>query len=425
MRILVISYFFPPFNTMGAVRVGKTAKYLTKLGHDVRIITAKDQPLQPTLPLEIPSENVVYTRWLNLNKPAEIALGGRGKVAARGYEPKGILRGVLKKLGSLYKSLFNLPDGQVGWYPFALRAASRLIEKWRPDLIYASAKPFTSLLVARALSRRHRIPWVGELRDLWVDGHYYNYPSWRRKVEERLERRVLSSATGLVTVSEPWAETLRAKYSKSTAVVLNGFDPNNYPPHSEIPFRDGQTRIVYTGMIYEGQRDPTPLFHALRQLGGEAGKVRVAFYGRYLEGVRQLASRMNIENLVEVNDPVPYEEALKIQSQADILLLLLWNDSRERGVYTGKLFEYIGARRPILAIGPTDNVAAELITERKAGVTLDDPDRIANQLHHWVQQKEKSGAIPGLPKNVGVGLSREVQTKKLDSFLREVVAKAR
>lgn len=410
---------------MGAVRVGKTAKYLSKFGHEVRVVTARNQPLQPTLPLEIPRQNVIYAQWLNVNRPPEIALGGRGKVAARGYEPKGILRGVLKKLGSLYKSLFNLPDGQVGWYPFALRAASRLIKKWRPDLIYASAMPFTSLLVARALSRRHRIPWVAELRDLWVDGHSYSHPSWRRKVEERLERRVLSSATGLVTVSEPWAETLRAKYSKPTAVVLNGFDPNNYPPHFEIPFRDGQTRIVYTGMIYEGKQDPTPLFHALRQLGRQASKVRVAFYGRYLEVIREIARRMGVEHLVEVNESVPYEDALRIQSEADILLLLLWNDPKGRGRYDGKLFEYIGARRPILAIGPTDNVAAELITERKAGVILDDPDRIANQLHHWVQQKEKSGAIPGLPKNVGVGLSREDQTKKLDSFLREVVAKAR
>lgn len=426
MRILLISYFFPPYNTIGAVRCSKTAKYLTKFGHEVRVITAKDQLWQPTLPLEIPPNQVINTSWLNINYPVEIALGGRTQVAAKGYSPKGSLRGILKQMGWLYRTLLNFPDAYIGWFPYALSAASRLLEQWKPDAIYASALPFTAFLVADSLSRQYGIPWVAELRDLWVDNHYYkhyyNYPSWRQRIEEQLERRILSSATGLVTVSEPLASTLKAKYGKPTVVIFNGFDPGDYPSPSVIPSRDNFIKIVYTGTIYEDRRDPYVLFQALQKLETLAEKVRVAFYGRYLGGISELSKQYGVEHLVEINEMVSYEESLRLQSEADILLLLLWNDPKERGVYTGKLFEYIGARRPILAIGYPDSVAAELIRDRHAGVVLNNPVHIAEQLQQWLAQKQQTGVIPSLPEEVRIGLSREEQTKLLENFLIEILS---
>jgi glycosyltransferase involved in cell wall biosynthesis len=418
MRILIVSYIFPPFNCIGSVRVGKTAKYLLKFGHDVRVLTAQDQPFPPTLQLEVPTENVIYSRSLNVRKPAEVMLGKGAHAEAENRPPHGRLRSAMKQaLGFPLRTFVYFPDANVGWLPFALSAGARLLEEWKADLILASSPPPTALLVARRLAKSFGIPWIADLRDLWVDHHYYNQPSWRKVVEARMERRVLSSAAALVTVSEPLAEILRAKYRKPTKIVLNGFDPADYPARSDLAFNNGNIRILYTGVTYPGRQDASMLFAALRQLGPLAEQVRVTFYGSYLNTIREKAAEHGVQHLVEINAPISYKESLKAQSEADILLLLLWTDPAERGIYTGKLFEYIGAHRPILAVGGADCVAAELIRSRNAGVVMSDPGKIAAQLEKWIQLKQKTGIIPGLPDESAAGISREEQARSLEVFL--------
>ena len=416
MRILLISYYFPPFNNIGAVRAGKLAEYWLRAGHDVRVISARDQPLAPSLPMQFPLEKVRYAAWLNVNTLPEMAMGGRGKVVSQGYSRQGSFLG---KGGKIYKTLFNFPDGQIGWFPFAVREGKKLIrEGWRPDLIYASAKPFTSLLIAKKLAAKYRIPWVAEFRDLWSDNHYYEFPEWRRWIEERLEKRVLSSASAVVTVSEPLAETLRRKLALPVATILNGFDPKDYRQTAEKLFLDNQLNIVYTGMIYAGKQDPSALFMALKGLRSR-DRIRVHFFGRYLQEIERLAEQHGVRHLISVSGAVPYEKAIQIQMQGDILLLLLWNDKNERGVYTGKLFEYFGARHPILAIGSESGVAGELIEERKAGIVSNDPMMIARQMEEWLSLKEMAPENLLLTASAGEGLSREDQFAKLDSFLQE------
>ena len=424
MRILFVTHFFPPYNSIGAVRAGKTAKYLRQAGHEVRVLTTADQPLQASLPLDIPEADVIYTPWLNVNRPVELALGGRGRVAARGYTTGSGTPPLIKRLGLFYKHLTNLPDGQIGWYPYAVAAGRRLVRDWRPDVIYASAMPVTSLLVAQAIASKSGIPWVAELRDLWLDNPYLDLPAWRRRIERRLEEKVMRSARGLVTISDPLAETLRTRFPVPVEVVTNGFDPEDYPVGAR-PADDGVVRIVYTGMIYEGRRDPSPLFQAVADLGEAARQVRIAFYGRYLGVVEPLAERYGIRDRVELHDPIPHREALRIQAEADVLLLLLWNDPKEKGSFTGKLFEYLGARRPILAIGPTDNVASALIVERGAGVVETRPELLVEHLRAWIGLKQAGQIIPAPPAEATTGFSREDQTRHLASFLEGCLGAAR
>lgn len=421
MRILFISFFFPPYNEMSAVRTGKTAKYLLEFGHDVRVISARDQSLRSTsLPLEIPPERVIYTAWPNPRRLVERIYGRSSPPPWRGTQApafrasqRGRLVGALQQF---VRSVLYFPDAQVGWYPFARRAAARVMADWKPDLIFASASPATCLLIAASLSARYRVPWVGELRDPWTDYYYVSYPQWRRQIESRLERRVLKSAAGLVTVSAPLARALESRHHRPTIVVMNGFDPNDYPQSVERAPDDGVLRLVYTGMIYSGRQLPDPLFQALGQLGAAAGRVRVSFYGSDPHLVGECARRYGVEELVQVHDAVPRAQAARAQKQADVLLHLLWNDPSQTGVYSGKLFEYIGARRPILAVGPTNNVAADLIRERGAGVALDDPDRIVAQLLQWIALKEH-GSIPDVDPAASAGLQREEQTRRLEAFL--------
>ncbi|MGB0383225.1 MAG: glycosyltransferase [Ardenticatenaceae bacterium] len=403
------------------------AKYLTQFGHEVRVISAREQDISlVSLPLEIPSEHVTYTRWLNplwlISK-----VYGRGQVVPWSdqltTQSSSRMWKIRRETLRAIRSLLYFPDKQIGWLPFALSEVSHQFKNWTPDVIYASASPVTSLIVAHMLARRHAIPWVGELRDLWVDNQYYQYPGWRKRVEEKLERRVLSSAIGLVTVSQPLADTLQTKFGKPTAVILNGFDPADNADQSETAFKHDGLRIVYTGKIYAGRQTPAPLFEALRRLDNYAEKVRVAFYGASRDLVRKIANDYGVEKQVEINDSVPHHQALKAQREADVLLHLLWNDPKQPGVYNAKVFEYLGARRPILAVGYTGNVTAQLVGKREAGLATDDPILIADQLEKWIKQKEQLGSIRSLTSSVTIGLSREEQARELERFLVQLLTK--
>lgn len=419
MKILVVSYFFPPGNAIGAVRVGKMAKCLQASGHEVRVLTAEDDTLPQTLPLEVPPEVVSRSAAWNINKLPFTYLRKRHFFEAEGSAEISRLE---SWGGAIYKALVNVPDGQVGWLPFAVRQGRRLIKTWRPDVIYASAKPFTSLIVAALLSKMYRVPWIAEYRDLWTDSPYYDHPSWRHWLDRRIERAVVRSASGLVTVSEPLADALRLRFGKPTTVILNGFDPEDYP--SAGPVSGGDRRaleIVYTGMIYPGRRDPTPLFRALAKMGPSREQIRVRFLGRILPEVSLLAKKEGISHLVEVSKALPYQECLQLQQNADVLLLLLWNDPREEGVYTGKLFEYLAAGRPILVLGLETGVAAMLVRERGAGVVTNDPDLLAKQLQVWLDEKREKGFLPALPESARAGLSRYEQFAKLDGLFQQFI----
>ncbi|MFN2492463.1 MAG: glycosyltransferase [Pyrinomonadaceae bacterium] len=426
MRLLVISFAFPPFNSIGAVRVAKTAKYLSRFGHDIRVLTASEQPFRQTLPVELPSEQIIYSKWFTLRRSPPNQRIAESKPAINGHansQSGGRLLPALKNaVGYSFKNLFDFPDSNIGWLPYAVAEGSRLWETWKPDLILASSPPPTSLLVAYRLSKKFRVPWVADLRDLWMDHSYYDPPRWRKLMEGKLERRVLTSAAGIVTVSEPLAGVLKRKYGVDAAVVLNGFDQADYPEHSRSPSSDGIVRILYTGMIYPGKRDPSPLLEALALLGPRVEKVRVIFHGSFLESVKPLIARFGVQHLVEVNEPVSYKESLRMQTEADVLLLLLGSGPTELGVYTGKLFEYIGARRPILAIGNVDSAAAKLIQQRRVGLVVNDPAQIAAELKRLIAQKQETGSVPGLTADVTKGISREEQTKILEGYLLEVMA---
>ena len=426
MKILYVSFFFPPYNTIGAVRSGKLVKYLLRLGHDVRVISAKNQPLTKGLPVEIPEKYIIRTQWLNINYLPEMLRGGRKNVSKQGFSGLDDKKGYKRKIGELYKSIFNVPDGQVGWYLYAVAAGKRLMGDWKPDVIYASAMPYTSLLVASALSRQFGVPWVAELRDLWAGNYYHNYGPVRRRLEIHMEKAVLSGASGIVTVSEPLAEQIKQKYDKPVAIITNGYDPEDY--NSKYIFRgesgnSAESKVIsYTGTIYAGKQDPTPLFVALKEKCNQSiCNIQVNFYGRNLFGIKPLIQNHGLAGIVNAHPAVPYRESLSVQMSSDVLLLLLWSDPGEKGVYTGKLFEYLGAGKPILAVGPKDNIAAKLVTSYGFGRVVSNSREAFEALDDIATGKF---IYPG-NQEVRMKFTREKQARQLEAFLGGVVGDER
>jgi hypothetical protein len=413
-KILLITYHFAPYNTIGSLRVTKLAEYWLKKGYDVRVISCSDQPYTKSLSTSFPNSRVIYTSNLNINALPEKFVGGKEKVASQGFTSSSIF---INFLGRLYKSILNFPDGQIGWYPFAVKATGDIIRGgWKPDLIYASAHPLTTFLIARRISSRFDIPWVAEYRDLWTDSPYYEFSNIRKWLESKLERFVMRTASAAVTVSEPLVEILKKKLSFPVASILNGYDPAHHIDSLGERLPKDKLNIVYTGMIYKGKRDPSTLFIALKEMK-RSSNVHIYFYGRNLDWARDLSVYYDVEHLVSFSDTIPYSQAIKIQSLSDVLLLLLWNSPNEKGVYSGKLFEYFGAAHPILVLGAEDGVAANLVKARNAGFVSNNPYVLSKQLDFWVDKKLENSDFFNLNETVRKGLTRDEQFIRLDDFL--------
>jgi hypothetical protein len=429
MKVLIVTFRFPPSNFIGAIRVGKLARYLERGGNQVRVLTT-DISDDRSLPLEIPREHVIYTdylkraSWVDLvvrpfrRLPATAHSTGR-EVDRRQATP--LIGSALDRLRRHYYGLINFPDLRIDWIKTAVPAGRRLIEGWRPDIIFASAPPFTGLILAGRLSRAFDIPWVADLRDLWADDPYAARPAWRKPIDRVAERLTMRDASALITISPYLARQLKELHRKRVEVVFNGYAEEDFP---EIPVEDGNTgplTIRYTGSIYRGFRDPSALFAAVAMLEeGLRREIRVEFFGDSGADVAGLAAAHGIADQVAVHPRVPYRAALALQLQADALLLLQWNDKRDEGSIPAKLFEYLYARRPILSIGYPQGIAAQLIRERGAGLVANAPERIRDQLQTWIEHK-RAGRLKRLDPSVSRGLSRDEQFRKLVEVFAEIL----
>ena len=438
MKILVVSWYFPPVNTIGALRVGKFVRFLLERGVDVGVVAGSKWGHPETLPLGVPLKRVSYQVGFDINAlPSEIAkrtksffprhhhgetLAGQGAIDL--HTPGGSSANWKRRVSNFYQDLTNVPDSHVGWFFDTYKAGLELCRDWTPDLVFASGPPFTALVAGQRLSQKLHVPWVPELRDRWADDAYDTAPRWRRAINDWLERRTLSSASALVTVTEPWAQFYRRKYTMPIETIYNGYDPLDYPETQDdgsIRVRD-QVIIGYTGGIYPGRRDPTPLFKALSLLGDNSRRFRVIFCGTDPAHVFPLAAQAGVSSLVEVRPSVPYQESLAFQRDSDILLLMQWNDPREQGNCPGKFFEYIASLRPMLILGLKEGVPATIARAHGAGDCINDPHDIAAKLLEWLSEKERYGRVRGLPMAAREGLSRNIQYEKLLEFLRQILA---
>jgi hypothetical protein len=436
LKVLLVSTWFPPSNVIGAIRVGHFAKSLYETGHDVRVLAAHN-PGDQSLPLGIPADRVIYVRAPQTGESLDLFIGPVLKLVRRfGRAPREVARdqapaavpqssgAAISGLRRHYYALMQIPDLNAPWMRRATSAGRQLVKHWRPDIILASAPPNSGLIAARRIARVCHAPWIADLRDLWADNSYYAHPRWRLWLDRLVERSILRSAAGLITVSPIWAEMLRQKYQQPVACILNGFVSEDFPAIPTGPEPGDIVSILYTGNIYAGYRDPTPLFQAIGLLtAAERQHVAVHFYGpgeRDAQGVMAAAAAAGIADRIVLHGRVSYRESLSLQQSADVLLLLQWNNVKDAGNIPAKFFEYLGAGRPILLIGYEHGNLAQMIRERGAGVVANDPSIIAEQLRRWIGQR--AAGIPAVPEAARDGMSRADQYRNLERFLAKFVS---
>lgn len=404
MRILIVSPFFPPQNSIASLRPYSWAKYWTLAGHDVTVLTV-DQPQDPSVSLQFtnPGYRVIA---LPLPSFLEKLKQGYGQQEAAPKKTKSTfsLFGLAKKLFDWLrhrKGIFNacrFPDFTHLWIKPAL-AAVKDAQPW--DLVVSTAGPYTSHIVASAIKRRKQAAlWIADYRDGWTLNPLYKglFPlSW---MEKTWERRVLREADTISVVSEPMAKQMRDHFGHPHVITIpNGFDPEDLSDLSPEPIfpADGKFRLVHTGTMYAGKRDPTPLFRAIAQIAQEPSlaayleRLEVLFVGPRQANVEEMIRHYGVEKWVKMTGFVSREKALRMQRDAHALLFLPWNDPEVDGILTGKIFEYLYAGTPILAIGGSHvEESQRLILEAKAGRILENAAAIYEYFANALSDPKRS-----------------------------------
>ena len=384
---LLITYYFPPSGGPGVQRVLKFVRYLPGMGYRPIVLTVPEDAefpvLDPTLLAEVPPEALIERAPLvEFYGAYRLLTGRRSKqldiesVSKRSAGPRERLVRAIR--GSLF-----IPDGRVGWLPGATSRGEALIRAHRPEVIFASGPPFTTHWIGKRLSERTGVPLVVDYRDPWTRAPFYpTRPAWARRLDEKLEYSCLRAASAIVTVNRTIREDLLAHYPDLDRArfhqIPNGFDPADFEGLTPAPTR--KWTLVHTGSL-QGARIPHGLLSALedwmRSDPSIAESICLHFVGRLDADMLERLATPPLDRIVRFDGYRPHRESVQALLDGDLLLLLIVDDPQSRGMLTGKLFEYLGSGRPILALAP-EGEAAELIRRARAGhvVSSDRPVEI-------------------------------------------------
>ncbi|MGD8326240.1 MAG: glycosyltransferase [Sphingomonadales bacterium] len=412
MKILIITGFFPPYCPPATTRMPSFARYLLEQGHDVRVVCPYQTQYKPFLEPGIESGRIHYVSYYDVDRPPQKIkkflslhlkrlsgvsnLRNSTDVESTIQTEKPARRRSSAKLrafvSNLYMTFVHFPDRQWTWIRPARREVEQLFKSWRPNIMFVSTPPYSQLFLANTLAEKYDIPWIAEYRDTWSVQPYYSYPRWRQRFESWVEKRVTKSAKRLFTVTYLAAEEVGEALKRPILVARNGFDQEDFDALEDRKPIDKQVlTILYGGAVYGGLRDPTPLFEALALLRNEEVKCRAIIYTSQTEQIRAAAQRIGVEDFVDLREPITREEFLSLELGADVLLLMRGVDPKEDSVVPGKLYEYIGARRPILALGSTTGEAVDIIRSENLGLVSNDAKEIAAQLKKWYDEKTVAG----------------------------------
>jgi len=370
-KILLITYYWPPAGGPGVQRWVKLVKYMSRLGAKIDVLTVevKDAsfPYHDESFVKDVSAGISVYRTRAFNPIHKFQKLTKSSVNQYGIESKNA-QSFKQKILAFIRSNFFVPDPRRGWNRYAIPKAEQLIQQHQYEVLITSSPPHSTHLIGKRLKAKYpSLFWVSDFRDPWTD--MYTFDSlgllWIIKwIHRSLERRVLSTADLILTVSAGCKQFFKDKVSRPERdfhIIHNGFDPEDYASKELKQKDDSIFRILYTGKVND-QFKIDNLLAAINDLGStiQERKIELHFVGYVSQVIKEL-----INNCEQLKEHVKYwgfvshNEAVRHQFKADVLLLFIPLDSPQ--VLTGKLFEYIATGKPILCVGQGE--AADIIEQ--------------------------------------------------------------
>ena len=417
MKVLLVTMYFPPAGGGGVQRPLKFAAHLPALGIETHVL-APDDPKWVHVDDELRPPTQAWVHRARY-------VGPRSRKLAEELHGRTGLDLAQRRVRSLGSRLL-VPDENVTWTLTAIPAAVRIARSEDVDVVVTTSPPNSVHLVGAAVKAATRARWVADLR-----GSIAAHPHRRveraavrakEKASEQVARLVARQADAIVAASEAIADETRELDPAGVVVpILNGADFDDF---AGLQYERGERfRITHTGSFF-GRRDPRPFLRALAMTALD--DVVARFIGDFRSTDREWADELELGDRLELHSYVSRRRALALQRDSEALLLLIPEAAgRGRGVISGKVFEYVAAERPILAVVPPDGAAAELIEETNAGIVVppEDVDAIAAALRR-LRDAWKGGTLEGprLSSADRERLGRAARVEELAELLRSVAA---
>jgi glycosyltransferase involved in cell wall biosynthesis len=402
-KVLIITWYFPPRPNVSSIRLRGLAKYLKDYDWTPIILTGElpNGPRVNCRTVQTPYRDIMgsWKRKFGFDPDREIRTQIK-LISNKESFKNSVVEFALQQLVDIMASIISYPDPQKGWYPYAIEYARRILEGEGVDAIISSYMPATCHLIAKELKEEYKIPWIADLRDLWSQDEGYGRRPLRRMIERRLEKRTLSKADALVTVSWPLAEKLKELHKdRPVYVITNGFDPEEENPL--VNNLTAKFTVTWTGNVYHKWQDPLKILEATRSLISEGtidpDDIEIRFYGSVYGSrdwwLEDRIKQVGLQNVAKFYGQIPREEVIEKQRTSQVLLLLKWEGSTQ-GSIPGKLFEYLAARRPILATGgETKDVVTELLQETQAGIHAANVEDVKSALKKFYYEYKLDGQV--------------------------------
>ncbi|MDW8339556.1 MAG: glycosyltransferase family 4 protein [Thermoleophilia bacterium] len=416
MKALLVTMYFPPAGGGGVQRPLKIAQYLPALGIETHVLAPDD----PKWVHRDPELRVPTRAWVHRAR----YLGPRARRPREELRAaEGVERALVRAQVTARRLL--LPDASVTWNLTAIPAAIRIVRAEGIDVVLTTSPPGSVHLVGAAVTRATGARWLADLRDPLVANQHRRADSAatraRQAANERLARLVARQADAISCVSEAIAEEMRALAPRGPVrVIANGCDFDDF---AGLEYRRGERfRITHAGSFF-GQRDPRPFLEALAASGLD---LEARFVGDFRSSDREWAEALGLGDRLRILPYAPRSEALRLERDSEALLLLVPEaDGRGKGVLSGKVFEYLAAGRPILAVVPPDGAAAALVRETGAGIVVapGDVEGIRLALEELHRRFLSGGLEPiELSEEARERLSRRARVEELAELLRELAA---
>jgi glycosyltransferase involved in cell wall biosynthesis len=354
-KVLVIAYYYPPMGLSGVQRTLKFTKYMSEYNWEPTVLTA--------------GKTGYYAHDISLLKEAEEAGIRIERTDSRDINsllsklgtvkmPREFIR---KFLSIISKTLF-IPDNKISWSHKAYKTAKKLLSNEKYDAIFVSIPPFSSFLLALKLKKEFGIPVTVDYRDMWYNNHFAFYPSfYHRYKNKQLEDRCLREVDQIVVVNRRIKERLLNTYQflkfDDVSIIPHGFDPADFEnvEITELDPRKKKLRILYSGIFYENVT-PKYFIKAFKKLTIESPNIaenfELHFIGHFRKENQKLVNRLKLQKFVFDHGYHDHNEVIKKLMNSDVLWVMLGDSKNMDTVSAGKLFEYFGTKKPIIACLP-------------------------------------------------------------------------
>jgi glycosyltransferase involved in cell wall biosynthesis len=413
VKLLLVTLYFPPAGGGGVQRPLKFASHLPALGIETHVL-APDDPkwVHEDADLPLPTQ-----AWVHRAR----YVGPRGRRIADEQHGRTGMELALLRASSIGRRLL-VPDENVTWNATAIPKAISIARQEGIDVVLTTSPPGSVHLVGAAVKRATGAKWVADLRDsLALHAHRSSEGVGARakqKARAGIAHLVARQADAIVTAAEAiTVETQGLSPRGPVLTIPNGCDFDDF---AGLTYTHGDRfRLTHAGSFF-GKRDPKPFLQALAASGLD--DVTVRFLGDFRPGDREFMESLGLADRVELIEHVPRRESLRLQRDSDALLLLIPDaGGRGRGVLSGKVFEYLAAERPVLAVVPPDGAAAQLVRDTGAGVVAapEDVDGIRAALVE-LHAQWRAGRLDGTPlsQEWRDKLSRATRVEELAELLK-------